>query len=62
MFRSLIDRVPDETEVLEDEDGFVTIVPFAESEDGNKVVSIDCHARRAEYEGRSFYEFALKSA
>jgi hypothetical protein len=60
MFRSLIDRVPDEIEVLEDENGFVTIVPFAESEDGNKLASIDCHARRAEYDGRSFYEFCFE--
>ena len=62
MYRPLIDAVITADEVSVDKFGsdFLTTIPFAESDDGETIISMECSARRVgAFGGRSFYEFSF---
>jgi hypothetical protein len=63
-FQPLITDVisADEVEVLKFGGNLEVTVPFAESEDGDTIVSIVCLGKRVSYEDRVFWDFSFKIA
>jgi len=61
MYRPLINAGITADEVSVDKFGsdFSATIPFAESDDGETIISMECNARVGAFEGRSFYEFSF---
>jgi hypothetical protein len=61
MYRPLIDAVITADEISVDQFGtdYSITIPFAQSDDGETTVSLECNARLESFEDESFYEFSF---
>jgi hypothetical protein len=61
MYRPLINAVITADEIPVDKIGsnFLAVIPFAESDDGETVIALECNARKSAFEDRYFYEFSF---
>jgi hypothetical protein len=57
----LINAVITADEILVDKFGsnFLAVIPFAESDDGETVIALECNAKKSVFEDRYFYEFSF---